>query len=102
MTVSFPSCTVVSLPDVELEGQITCAWRCLVAIAPGFTEPIAKAMVQKWRELAVMCESLNNPEFMRVPNNETPFLDALHKDFDAAKVVGHEHLAMRGIVRRTE
>jgi hypothetical protein len=46
-----PQCAVVSLPDIELIGQINCARRRLVAIAPGFTEPVAREIAKKWCEL---------------------------------------------------
>jgi hypothetical protein len=51
MKDSSQPCSVVSLSDLELEGQISCARRRLVVIAPGLSESVAKAIVKKWHEL---------------------------------------------------
>ena len=51
MSDSLSACSVVSLPEVELQAQISCARHRLIAIAPGFTDAVAAAIVQKWREL---------------------------------------------------
>jgi hypothetical protein len=51
MTDSSQPYSVVSLRDVELEGQVSCARRRLVIIAPGFSESVAKTIVKKWHEL---------------------------------------------------
>jgi hypothetical protein len=50
MTNSSQTCAVVSLRDIELEGQVSCVRRRLVVIAPGLSESVAKAIV-KWHEL---------------------------------------------------
>ena len=43
--------TVVSQPDVSILGQINCARKRLLVIAPGLTEEVAKAVASKWIEL---------------------------------------------------
>ena len=50
MTKSSPY-AVVSFPDIELEGQVSCTRRRLVVIAPGLSESVAKAIIKKWHEL---------------------------------------------------
>jgi hypothetical protein len=51
MTNSSPPYEIVSLPDIELQGQVSCTQRRLVVIAPGLSESVAKAIVKKWNEL---------------------------------------------------
>ena len=80
MTNSFQPYAVVSLRDIELEGQISCARRRLVVIAPGLSESVAKAIVKKWHELgrnAVQVVLDPDPEVCRlglggVPDRRDP------------------------------
>jgi hypothetical protein len=51
MTDFAPQCAVVSLPDIELQAQISCASRRLIVIAPGVTEPVAQSIADKWKQL---------------------------------------------------
>lgn len=49
--VTTPPCSVISLTDTELMALIHGARRRLVVIAPGLSESVAKALIDKWREL---------------------------------------------------
>ena len=46
-----PPFVVVSQPDVSILGQINCARRRLLVVAPGLTEEVARAIASKWQEL---------------------------------------------------
>lgn len=73
---------VVSLRDVELEGQISCARRRLVFIAPGLSESVAKAIIKKWHELgrdAVHVVLDPDPEVCRLGLGDLSALLKLYK-----------------------
>jgi len=92
MTNSLPPCAVVSLPDIELEGQVSCARRRLVVIAPGFSESVAKAIVKKWHELgrdAVLVVVDPDPEVCRLGLGDLAALQMLQKT--AEQVGGRIH-----------
>jgi hypothetical protein len=93
-----PTCAVVSLPDIELEGQISCASRRLVAIAPGFTEPVAKAISQKWHQLgpgAVQVVVDPNPEVCRLGLGDMEALALLHATAAELGVTVHQQRGLR-------
>ena len=82
MTNSFQNYAVVSLPDIELEGQISCARRRLVVVAPGLSESVAKAIVTKWFELgrdAVQVVLDHDPEICRLGFGDLAALKMLHE-----------------------
>ncbi len=82
MTNSPQPCAVVSLRDVELEGQISCARHRLVVIAPGLSESVAKEIVKKWQELgpnAVQVVVDADPEVCRLGLGDLAALKMLHE-----------------------
>lgn len=82
MTNSYQPCAVVSLRDVELEGQVNCALRRLVVIAPGLSESVAKAIVKKWHELgrdAVQVVLDPDPEVCRLGFGDLAALQILYE-----------------------
>jgi hypothetical protein len=82
MTNSIPPYSVVSLPDIELEGQVSCTQRRLVVIAPGLSESVAKAIVKKWHELgrgAVLVVLDPDPEVCRLGLGDLAALKMLHE-----------------------
>jgi hypothetical protein len=77
-----PTCAVVSFPDIELVAQVSCARRRLVAIAPGFTESVAKTIIRKWHELganAVQVVLDPDPEVCRMGFGDLIALRMLHE-----------------------
>lgn len=98
MTNSFQPCAVVSLRDVELEGQVNCARRRLVVIAPGLPQSVAKAVVKKWQELgreAVQVVLDTDPEVCRLGLGD---LSALQMLYETAERMGgqiHEQQGLR-------
>ena len=87
-----PPCAVVSLPDIELEGQVSCARRRLVVIALGFSESVAKAIVKKWHALgrdAVLVVVDPDPEVCRSGLGDLAALQMLQKT--AEQVGGRIH-----------
>jgi hypothetical protein len=92
------SCAVISLPDVELEAQISCARRRLVAIAPGFTESVAKAITRKWQELgseAVQVVLDSDPEVCRLGFGDLAALKMLHETADKFGRTIHKQRGLR-------
>ena len=92
MTNSFQSCAVVSLRDVELEGQVNCARRRLVVIAPGLSESVAKAIIKKWYELgreAVQVVLDTDPEVCRLGLGDLSALQMLYQT--AERIGGRIH-----------
>ena len=97
MTDSSQPCAIVSLRDVELEGQISCAQRRLVVIAPGLSESVAKTIVKKWHELgrdAVQLVLDPNPEVCRLGLGDLAALQLLHK---TAEQIGERIYQQRGL-----
>jgi hypothetical protein len=98
MTNAPPPCAVVSLPDIELDGQVSCARRRLVVIAPGLSKSVAKAMVKKWHELgrdAVHVVLDPDPEVCRLGLGDLAALQMLQ---ETAKRVGgriHQQQGLR-------
>jgi len=92
MTNSPPPCAVVSLPDIELEGQVSCTQRRLVVIAPGLSESVAKAIAKKWPELgrdAVQVVLDPDPEVCRLGLGDLAALQMLQET--AARIGGRIH-----------
>jgi len=92
MTNSPPPYAVVSLPDIELEGQVSCTQRRLVVIAPGLSESVAKAIVKKWHELgrdAVLVVLDPDPEVCRLGLGDLAALKMLHET--AERIGGRIH-----------
>jgi hypothetical protein len=86
MTDFSKSCAVVSLPDIELVGQISCARRQLVVIAPGFTERVATAIIEKWHELgpaSVLVVVDPDPEVCRLGLGDLAALQMLEQTAEA-------------------
>jgi hypothetical protein len=82
MTDSPEPYSVVSLRDVELEGQVSCARRRLVVIAPGLSESVARTIVKKWHELgrnAVHVVLDADPEVCRLGFGDLAALTILHE-----------------------
>jgi hypothetical protein len=95
----FPApCSIVSLPDIELECQIRCARRRLVAIAPAFTESVAKAIVEKWHELgrgAVQVVLDLDPEVCRLGYGDLAAVKMLHETAAQLKCSVHQQQGLR-------
>lgn len=92
MTNSSQTCAVVSLRDIELEGQVSCARRRLVVIAPGLSESVAKAIVKKWHELgrdAVQVVLDPDPEVCRLGLGDLAALQMLQET--AERIGGRIH-----------
>ena len=90
-------CAIVSLPDIELECQISCARRRLVAIAPGFTERVAKILAKRWRDLgpgAVQVVIDPDPEVCRLGLGDLAALKVLH---DTAEELGAQIYQQQGL-----
>jgi hypothetical protein len=97
MTTSPQPCAVVSLRDIELEGQVNCARRRLVVIAPGLSESVAKAIVNKWSELgrdAVQLVLDPDPEVCRLGLGDLVALQILS---DAAERMGERIQKQQGL-----
>jgi hypothetical protein len=97
MTNSSQPCAVVSLRDVELEGQVNCALRRLVVIAPGLSESVAKAIVKKWHELgrdAVQVVLDPDPEVCRLGFGDSAALNVL---YETAERMGGQIHQQRGL-----
>jgi hypothetical protein len=92
MTNSSQPYAVVSLRDIELQGQISCTRRRLVVIAPGLSESVAKAIVKKWHELgpnAVQVVLDSDPEVCRLGFGDLAALKMLHET--AERIGGRIH-----------
>src|ERR1700683_4979568 len=97
MTNASQPCAVVSLRDVELEGQISCAQRRLVVVAPGLSESVAKAIAKKWQDLgrnAVYVVLDPDPEVCRLGLGDVASLQILQK---TAEQIGSEIHQQRGV-----
>jgi hypothetical protein len=97
MTSSSQPCAVVSLRDIELEGQVNCARKRLVVIAPGLSESVAKAIVKKWHELgrdAVQLVLDTDPEVCRLGLGD---LAALQMLYETAERMGGRIHQQRGL-----
>lgn len=97
MTNSFQPCAVVSLRDIELEGQISCTRRRLVVIAPGLSESVAEAIVKKWHELgrnAVQVVLDPDPEVCRLGLGDVAALSMLQ---ETAEQMGGEIHKQQGL-----
>ena len=97
MTDSSPSCAVVSLPDIGIEGQISCAKHRLVVIAPGLSISVAKVIAVKWNELgknAVQVVLDPDPEVCRLGFGD---LEAMKMLFDVAAQLGSQVLQQQGL-----
>lgn len=102
MTGSSPPYAVVSLRDIELEGQISCARRRLVVIAPGLSESVAKAIIKKWHELgrdAVQVVLDPDPEVCRLGLGDLAALQLLHETAEQIRGRIHQQQGLRvGVV----
>src|SRR5437016_6529637 len=97
MTNSSQRYAVVSLRDIELEGQVSCARRRLVVIAPGLSEAVAKAVVKKWHELgrdAVQVVLDPDPEVCRLGLGDLAALRILH---ETAEQIGGRIYQQQGL-----
>jgi hypothetical protein len=73
---------VVSQPDVSILGQINCARRRLLVVAPGLTEELAQAVASKWVELgrdAVRVVLDPDPDICRLGYGDLAALQLLHR-----------------------
>ncbi len=98
MTIFSPRCAVVSLPDIELEGQVSCTQHRLVVIAPGLSESVAKAIVKKWHELgrdAVLVVLDPDPEVCRLGFGDLAALQMLQKTADQLGGRIHQQQGLR-------
>ncbi len=74
-------CSVISLPDIDLESQISCAKQRVVVIVPGLSESVAKVLVAKWIELGkdgVQVVLDPDPEICRLGFGDLEALSLLH------------------------
>jgi hypothetical protein len=98
MTKSSPPYTVVSLPDIELEGQVSCTQRRLAVIAPGLSESVAKAIVKKWHELgrdAVLVVLDPDPEVCRLGLGDLAALQMLQETAEQLGGRIHQQQSLR-------
>ena len=75
-----PQCSVISLTDTELMALVRCATRRLVVIAPGLSEPVAKALAEMWRALgpkSVQVVLDSDPEVCRLGLGDVTALEIL-------------------------
>jgi hypothetical protein len=73
---------VVSQPDISILGQINCARRRLLVVAPGLTEEVAQAVASKWIELggnAVRVVLDPDPDICRLGYGDLAALQLLHR-----------------------
>jgi hypothetical protein len=97
MTNPSHTCAVVSLRDIELEGQVSCARHRLVFIAPGLSESVAQAIIKKWLELgrdAVVVVVDPDPEVCRLGFGDLAALQILQ---ETAERVGGRIQQQRGL-----
>lgn len=98
MTDFSPPCAVVSLPDIELEGQVSCAKHRLIVIAPGVTEAAAKLIAAKWRELgrsAVQVVLDPDPEVCRLGLGDLAALKLLQETAQHLATQIHQQQGLR-------
>jgi hypothetical protein len=72
---------VVSQPEISILGQINCARKRLLVVAPGLTEEVARAVASKWLELgrdAVQIVLDPNPDNCRLGYGDLSALQLLH------------------------
>ena len=72
---------VVSQPEISILGQINCARKRLLVVAPGVTEEIAQAIAAKWIELgrdAVRVVLDPDPDNCRLGYGDLSALQLLH------------------------
>lgn len=97
MTDPSPPCAIVSLPDISIERQISCAKQRLVVIAPGLSISVAKVIAEKWKILGkdAVCVVLDpDPEVCRLGLGDLEALKILH---EAATSQGTRILQQRGL-----
>lgn len=73
---------VVSQPDLSILGQINCARKRLLVVAPGLTEEVAHAVASKWVELgkdAVRVVLDPDPDICRLGYGDLSALQLLHR-----------------------
>lgn len=73
---------VVSQPDISFLGQINCAQKRLLIVAPGLTEQIAQTVAFKWKELgrdAVRVVLDPDPDICRLGYGDLSALQLLHQ-----------------------
>lgn len=100
--VSTPACSVISFTDADLMGLIHGAMRRLVVIAPGLSESVAKALIERWQALGptgVHVVLDPDPEVCRLGYGELAALTLLQAE---AKRIGstiHQQQGLRiGVV----
>jgi hypothetical protein len=92
-----PPFVVVSQPDISILGQIKCARRRLLVVAPGLTEKVAQAIADKWIELgrdAVRVVLDPDPDICRLGYGDLAALQLLHS---TAEELGTTVLEQSGI-----
>jgi hypothetical protein len=100
--VSTPACSVTSFTDADLMGLIHGAMHRLVVIAPGLSESVAKALIERWQALGptgVHVVLDPDPEVCRLGYGELAALTLLQAE---AKRIGsaiHQQQGLRiGVV----
>ena len=81
MTEASMPCSVISLPDIDLESQISCAKHRVVVVAPGLSESVARVIAAKWSELGrdgVQVVLDPDPEVCRLGFGDLAALNLLH------------------------
>jgi len=100
--VNTPQCSVVSFTDTELMALVRCARRRLVVIAPGLSEHVAKAIIERWYELgpgAVQVVLDPDPEVCRLGFGEVAALKLLHEAAERMGARIHQQQGLRiGVV----
>jgi len=100
--VTTPPCSVISLTDTELMTLIHAARRRLVVIAPGLSESVAKALIEKWRDLGstgVHVVLDPDPEVCRLGFGELAALQLLQREAERIGSLIHQQQGLRiGVV----
>jgi len=95
--MNMPQCSVISLTDTELMALVRCASHRLVVIAPGLSEPVAKALSDMWRQLgrdSVQVVLDSDPEVCRLGFGDVAALEILRQ---TAEELGTSILQQHGL-----
>jgi hypothetical protein len=100
--VMTPPCSVISFTDTELMALIHGAMRRLVVIAPGLSESVAKALIERWHALGptgVHVVLDPDPEVCRLGYGELTALTLLQAEAERIGSTIHQQQGLRiGVV----
>jgi hypothetical protein len=96
--VTTPPCSVISFTDTELMALIHAARRRLVVIAPGLSESVARALIEKWHDLGpagVHVVLDPDPEVCRLGFGELAALQLLQGEAERIGSLIHQQQGLR-------